>query len=117
MSRNQVRDVLHVDDLLRAYESAIQAPDKIAGQAFNVGGGPDHILSLRDLVEILERRLDRRIPLKWQDWRPGDQRVYVSDIRKLDTVLGWRPEIGVEEGVAELVDWVEQSHLAFDAAV
>jgi len=78
---NQVRDVLHVDDLLRAYEAAIQAPDKIAGQAFNVGGGPDHILSLLDLVEILERRLERRILLKWQDWRPGDQRVYVSDIR------------------------------------
>jgi len=44
-------------------------------------------------------------------------RVYVSDIRKLETVLGWRPEIGVETGVAELVDWVEQSHLAFDAAI
>ena len=88
---NQVRDVLHVADLLRAYEAAIQAPDKIAGQAFNVGGGPDHIVSLLDLVEILERRLARRIPLKWQDWRPGDQRVYVSDIRKLETVLGWRP--------------------------
>jgi CDP-paratose 2-epimerase len=114
---NQVRDVLHVDDLLRAYEAAIQAPDKIAGQAFNVGGGPKQILSLLDLVEILERRLERRIPLKWQDWRPGDQRVYVSDIRKLDTVLGWRPQIGVEEGVAELVDWVKQSNLAFDAAV
>ena len=71
----QVRDVLHVDDLLRAYEAAIQAPDKIAGQAFNVGGGPKHILSLLDLVEILERRLGRRIALKWRDWRPGDQRV------------------------------------------
>jgi CDP-paratose 2-epimerase len=114
---NQVRDVLHVDDLLRAYEAAIQAPDKIAGQAFNVGGGPDQIISLLDLVEILERRLETRIPLKWQDWRPGDQQVYVSDIRKLDTVLGWRPQIGVEEGVAELVDWVEQSHLAFDAVI
>ena len=112
-----MRDVLHVDDLLRAYEAAIQAPDKIAGQAFNVGGGPDQILSLLDLVEILERRLERRISLKWQDWRPGDQRVYVSDIRKLDTVLGWRPEIDVEEGVAQLVDWVEQSHLALDAAI
>ena len=56
---NQVRDVLHVDDLLRAYEAAIQAPDKVAGHAFNVGGGPDHILSLLDLVEILERRLER----------------------------------------------------------
>ena len=113
----QVRDVLHVGDLLRAYEAAIHAPDKIAGQAFNVGGGPDNVLSLLDLVEILEQRLEKRIPLKWEDWRPGDQRVYVSDIRKLDTVLGWSPQIGVEEGVAELVDWVEQSHLALDEVI
>ena len=41
----QVRDVLHVDDLLRAYEAAIRAPDKVAQQAFNVGGGPDNVVS------------------------------------------------------------------------
>ena len=84
----QVRDVLYVDDLVRAYEAAIRSPDKVAGQAFNVGGGPDQILSLLDLVEMLEHRLGRSIPVHWDDWRPGDQRVYVSDIRKLHTALG-----------------------------
>ena len=58
----QVRDVLHVQDLVRAYEAAIRAPEKVAGQAFNVGGGPDHTLSLLELVELLERRLQRKIP-------------------------------------------------------
>ena len=93
----QVRDVLHVEDLVRAYEAAIRSPDKVAAQAFNVGGGPSSILSLLDLVEMLEERLKRRIPLRWDDWRPGDQRVYVSDIRKLETVLGWKPEIDVDD--------------------
>lgn len=110
----QVRDVLHVDDLLRAYDNAIRAPEKIAGQAFNIGGGPGHILSLIDLIEILEKRLGRKIPLKWADWRPGDQRVYVSDIRKLEQTLGWKPEVTVEKGVLQLVDWVDENRSAFE---
>lgn len=109
----QIRDVLHVDDLLRAYEAAILAPDKIAGQAFNVGGGPNRIMSLLDLIEMLERRLGKKIPLKWQDWRPGDQRAYVSDIRKLESTLNWTPEFDVEAGVGQLVDWVAQNKNAF----
>lgn len=103
----QVRDVLHINDLLRAYETAIQMPDRIAGQAFNIGGGPGHVLSLLELIEMLEHRLGEKIPLKWQDWRPGDQRAYVSDIRKLEQELGWTPEIGIERGVTQLIDWVD----------
>jgi CDP-paratose 2-epimerase len=110
----QVRDVLHVDDLLRAYEAAIRAPDKVAQQAFNVGGGPDQVLSLLDLIEMLEDRLGITIPLKWDDWRPGDQQVYISDIRKLGSALGWKPEIAVEEGIDQLIDWVEQNRSAFE---
>lgn len=109
----QVRDVLYVGDLLRAYEAAIVAPDKVAGQAFNVGGGPRNVLSLVELVELLEKKLGRKIPLKWDDWRPGDQRVYISDIRKLETVLGWAPEVGVAEGVGKLANWVQQNVAAF----
>ena len=103
-----MRDVLHVDDLLRAYEAAIRSPDKVAQQAFNVGGGPGQVLSLLDLVEMLEKRLASQIPLRWDDWRPGDQQVYVSDIRKLETVLGWKPEIGVAAGIAQLIVWVKR---------
>ncbi len=109
----QVRDVLHVDDLLRAYEAAILAPDKVAAEAFNVGGGPSRVLSLIDLVEMLERKLDRKIPLKWDDWRPGDQTVYISDIRKLKTALNWTPDIDVQKGVSQLIDWVQENRTAF----
>jgi CDP-paratose 2-epimerase len=109
----QVRDVLHVEDLVRAYEAAIRSPDKVAAQAFNVGGGPRQILSLLDLIAMLEERFKRRIPLRWDEWRPGDQRIYVSDIRKLDTVLGWKPEIDVTSGISQLIDWVAQNRAAF----
>ncbi len=109
----QVRDVLHVDDLVRGYEIAIRSPEKIAGQAFNVGGGPDRLLSLLDLIAVLEKRLGKKIPLRWDDWRPGDQEVYVSDIRKLKTALSWKPEVEVEAGLAQLIDWVGANRDAF----
>ncbi len=109
----QVRDVLHASDLVRAYEAAILNPDKIKGQAFNVGGGPANMLSLLELIEKLETRQGKKIDLKWDDWRPGDQRVYVSDIRKLETTLDWKPEISVDEGVDQLLEWVEQNRDMF----
>jgi CDP-paratose 2-epimerase len=109
----QVRDVLHVDDLVRAYEAAIMSPEKITGQAFNIGGGPSHLLSLVELLELLEQRMGRKIALRFDDWRPGDQRVYISDVRKLERVLGWKPEIGVAEGIAQLDNWVRLNEAAF----
>jgi CDP-paratose 2-epimerase len=109
----QVRDVLHVEDLVRAYEAAIRSPDKVAAQAFNVGGGPASVLSLLDLIAMLEKGLGRPIPLRWDDWRPGDQKVYVSDIRKIEATLGWKPEIDVNTGVEQLIDWVAQNRAAF----
>jgi CDP-paratose 2-epimerase len=109
----QVRDVLHVDDLLRAYEAAIRAPEKVAGEAFNVGGGPDQVLSLIDLIRMLEDRVHRKIPLRWDEWRPGDQQVYVSDIRKIQKALDWTPEIGVKGGIDQLIGWVEQNRESF----
>ncbi|MGD9783660.1 MAG: NAD-dependent epimerase/dehydratase family protein [Hyphomicrobiaceae bacterium] len=112
----QVRDVLHVEDLVRAYEAAILAPDRIAGQAFNIGGGPRRVMSLIDLIEMLQRRLGRKIPLKWADWRPGDQRVYISDIRKVERTLDWTPSIDVERGIERLLDWVGDNRHAFEAA-
>jgi CDP-paratose 2-epimerase len=109
----QVRDVLHIDDLLRAYEAAIRAPDKVAQQAFNVGGGPAHVLSLLDLIALLEARLDCKMTVRWGDWRPGDQQAYVSDIRKIESALGWKSEISVSTGVGQLIDWVAQNRHVF----
>jgi CDP-paratose 2-epimerase len=110
----QVRDVLHVDDLLRAYEAAIRAPTKVTQQAFNIGGGPANALSLHELIEMLEARLGRKIGLRRGDWRPGDQQAYVSDIRKIEATLGWKPEIAVSAGVGQLIDWVAQNRHVFE---
>jgi CDP-paratose 2-epimerase len=103
----QIRDVLHVGDLVRAYQAAYEQRGQSSGQAFNIGGGPTNTLSLLELIAQLERKLGEKIPLKWSDWRPGDQPVFVCDVAKAEKLIGWRPAIGVREGVDELIAWTQ----------
>ncbi len=102
----QVRDILHVSDLLALYERAIERIDRIKGQVYNVGGGPGNTLSLLELIARIEARLQRRLELRFAAWRPGDQRVFVANIAKAARDLGWQPQVSVEEGVESLLAWV-----------
>jgi CDP-paratose 2-epimerase len=111
----QVRDMLHVRDLIAAYDLAVARRKKIAGQVYNVGGGPQHTLSIwAECGPMLEKILGRKIAVKRDQVRPGDQMVYISDIRKAKKDLGWAPKIGVGQGVGELVDWVQSHRSLFD---
>jgi len=103
----QVRDVLYVDDLLDVYDAAIERIESAAGQVYNVGGGPGRTISIwKEFGPLLEDLVGERIGVSYQDWRPGDQLVYVSDIGKAQRDLEWQPEVGVEEGIRQLYDWV-----------
>jgi CDP-paratose 2-epimerase len=105
----QVRDILHIDDLMACYDAAVRHAGVAPGEAFNIGGGPANTISLLELVEWLERRSGRQIPLSFHDWRPGDQRVYVSDITAAAERLGWEPALDVESGLQRLTGWLEQN--------
>ena len=110
----QVRDVLFIDDLVDLYELAIEKIDVCAGQAFNVGGGPGNTMSLLELIADLEELVDHPIGHRFDDWRPGDQRVFVCDVSKCERVFGWRPTTSPEEGVRRLHEWVEENRSLFD---
>lgn len=110
----QVRDVLFVDDLLAAFEGAITAIDRTSGQAYNIGGGPQNTLSLLELVELLSSRFGRAPSFGFDDWRPGDQLVYVSDISKARADFGWSPRVGVSAGIDRLIDWLSDNAQLFD---
>ncbi len=110
----QVRDVLFVEDLLNAYDLALANLAVSAGQVYNIGGGPANTMSIwMDFESILEKLLGRPVPATRGDWRPGDQRIYVSDIRKAQQELGWAPRIGVTEGVERLYRWVLENRTLF----
>lgn len=103
----QIRDVLHVDDLVQAYAAAIRNQGEASGKAFNIGGGPRNTMSLLELLSYLEAELGKKIPLRWSDWRPGDQPVFVCNIDKAKKILNWHPEISVDNGVKQLIAWVK----------
>ena len=109
----QIRDILHVDDLVTAYEAVFTHADKAAGMAFNIGGGPQNTLSLLELLAHLETKFGPKIELTWDKWRPGDQPVFVCDIARAREVLHWQPAIGVHQGVDSLADWVQQNESLF----
>jgi CDP-paratose 2-epimerase len=100
----QVRDVLWIDDLLAAYEAFIEGAGTV--EVFNLGGGPEHTLSLRELLDRIAEETGIRPNVSYADWRPSDQKVYVSDIRRARERLGWEPRVAPREGVWRLVAWV-----------
>jgi CDP-paratose 2-epimerase len=103
----QIRDTLWVGDLIDAYDLAYERIDAVQGEVFNLGGGPANTLSLRELVSALETQLGRPLDPPYADWRPGDQRVFVADIRKAEHLLGWSPRVSTSEGINRLLDWVQ----------
>jgi CDP-paratose 2-epimerase len=101
----QVRDLLFVEDLVDALLLAREHIGELAGQAFNIGGGPRNVASLLDVLEQIEH-LHGAIEVDFGDWRPSDQRYYVSDFGKFEQATGWRPQIDVAQGIARLYAWL-----------
>lgn len=109
----QIRDTLWVGDLIDAYSRALDRIDAVRGEVFNLGGGPENTLSLNELVALLEQAFDRRFDPPHAPWRPGDQRVFVADVRKAERLLGWSPRVRTAEGVDRLLRWVRDNHHLF----
>jgi CDP-paratose 2-epimerase len=112
----QVRDVLFVEDLVRAFHLATEKIETASGQVYNIGGGSANALAVwHDFAPILEELTGRTPEVAFDDWRPGDQRCYVSDIRKAARDLGWWPRIDKRTGIRRLWEWVNVNRSMFDA--
>lgn len=105
----QVRDMLHIDDLVDAYLMAVERTEDMDGKIYNIGGGAGFTRSILGLVHLLENHLGEKIPVEFFDWRPGDQPVYISDISLAKQELNWQPKIDPSSGVGKLADWVSQN--------
>lgn len=98
---SQVRDVLYIDDYVDLCMALVENKNKIAGQVFNIGGGPENQISVTDAVKRIG------VAYSFAGWRPADQKYYVSNISKVKKAIGWKPKIGVEEGLKRLQLWVK----------
>lgn len=105
----QVRDLLYIDDLIDLFDAVIENPDASVGEAFNAGGGREYSLSLLELLELLEEELGREVPRGYDEWRPGDQKVFYCNVRKAFRRLDWRPKVEPSQGVDQLVRYVRSS--------
>jgi len=108
---DQVRDLLWVEDLVSAMRTAVDRIEITRGEVFNVGGGPENAVSVRQVITRLMEIAGRRVPLRMDDWRAGDQRIYVSDTDKLERVLGWRASTSWDRGLERLIGWLRETDL------
>lgn len=109
----QVRDVLYVSDLINSFDKFIKKGESLRCGVFNIGGGIRNTLSLLELLEILEKETGKKSKINFDDWRPSDQKVYISDVSRAEKTLGWRANISPEEGVRSLVEWIEENKSIF----
>ncbi len=104
----QVRDVLYIDDLVSAYELAVENIATTGGQVYNIGGGAGNAMSIWwDFQPLVEAVLERAIPDPTFDTtRPGDQPIFVADIAKSGRDFGWSPQVSAPDGIRRLTEWV-----------
>jgi CDP-paratose 2-epimerase len=105
----QVRDILFAEDLVDAFLLAQANIHTLAGKAFNIGGGLGNTISLVELLEIIAALHGEKPRLRRMDWRPGDQRYYVSDTRRFKAATGWAPKVNARQGVERLYQWLRES--------
>ena len=102
----QVRDVLYVKDLIRAYDAFLSDPDDKPA-VYNMGGGSENTTSLLEFLDLLEAKTGERTDVTFDEWREGDQKVYVSDISRARERLGWEPRVDFDDGIERFLEWYE----------
>jgi len=108
----QVRDLLYVTDLVNAFDKFIHSDVK--SDVFNIGGGSENTESLREFISHLESLTNRSTQLKFTDWRPSDQKVYITDISKVKKILNWEPKIHTLTGIKKVIDWIDNNKEIFN---
>ncbi len=113
----QIRDVLCVDDLVRAFDAARTHQSVTRGQIYNVGGGPENTVSLIELIAEIEKLTGKKLEYVKEAARPGDQLVYVTDYSKMKRDTGWQPKMGVRQTLLRIYDWWKQNRAVAEPAV
>jgi CDP-paratose 2-epimerase len=102
----QVRDALYIEDAVSAWIGALDRIDAVKGCVFNLGGGPENAISLREMMALIEDIRGQAPDVRYGAWRPGDQPWYVSNIRAIGEALGWTPRVALRDGARKLERWL-----------
>lgn len=105
----QVSDILFIDDLINAFMQVLQSIEHIQGQVFNIGGGINNSLSIIEFLDLLGQLHGKKPHVEFCDWRPGDQKYYVSNISKAGKFINWDPNISYVNGIEKMYRWIQKS--------
>jgi len=106
----QVRDVLHVHDLIDAMVNVREQSANTRGHIFNVGGGPQRSLSVMEMLHAIEEATGETVRLEHREVRPGDQPLYISDTSKLELLTGWKPRRELKTILADIREFWSEAH-------
>lgn len=101
----QVRDILFINDLVGAFKKALENINITKGNVYNIGGGSKSTISILELIAMLEQLNGKNIKKTFSDWRPFDQKVYISDISHAKIDFGWEPKITKDDGIKKFHNW------------
>ena len=104
----QVRDILHANDMINLYYTALKNVNDVCGQAYNIGGTMEQSLSLLELFDMLNEMLGIDLEYTHLPPRQSDQKVFVADIGKINSRIGWKPAVTAREGISSMIDWIEK---------
>ena len=103
----QVRDLLHAEDMCELYYKTIQNIEVCRGNVYNIGGGAKNSLSLLELFQFLEKKLDLKLNIVKQDFRQSDQKFFVANISKINSHINWLPKVNYIDGLNRFLEWIE----------
>ncbi len=105
----QVRDIIYIEDVIDLYFQSINQMRYIEGQPINIGGGIQNSISILEMIEYLEQELNISIPYKKDKERKSDQKYFVSDNKKVENLIGWRPNVSKLQGLKKLLQWLKSN--------
>jgi CDP-paratose 2-epimerase len=106
----QVRDILHVDDLVELIDLQIHQIEKFTGKIYNVGGGIENSASLLEMTKICEKITGNKISIASEnETRAADLRIFVTDNSKIESEIGWKPKKSVEMVFQDIYYWIKNN--------
>lgn len=111
----QVRDILHIDDLYDLVDYQIHNMNTLNGSTFNVGGGIDCSVSLKELTKICEEVIGNSIDIgKVPETRAADIRIYVTNNQKIHQTINWQPKRTPHQIISDIHKWIRQNEDSLD---
>jgi len=106
----QVRDLLHIDDLLNLVKYQLENFSVLEGEVLNVGGGKENSLSLLETTQLCEQITGKAIPIKSiTEERQGDVPIFITDSSRIIEKTGWTPKINPQQTLKDIYHWIKDN--------